>query len=158
MLSQWGRTAIDAEVALKRPRGDTTPIDESACILLDFNKVLTRLDFGGDGGIIHYVVKESYSVKTMRTSLAKSVVEWFRTVADRTGAFSVAKVEQVSHARPRAARDLCGLAVELVPGAGGRSVRLAVEAQERVSPLWRSASCSGWRSRAPTECRRFAAG
>ena len=71
----------------------------------------------------------------MRSSLAKSVVEWFRAVAARTGAYSVAKVEQIPNAGPGRSCATCDLAVELVPTADGRAIRLLVEAQERVSPL-----------------------
>ena len=71
----------------------------------------------------------------MRTGLAKSVVEWFRAVAVRTGAYSVAKVDQISNAAHGPTRGTCDLAIELAPTAGGRAIRLVVEAQERVSPL-----------------------
>ena len=71
----------------------------------------------------------------MRTSLAKSAVEWFRAVAVRTGAYSVAKVDQISNAAHGPTRGTCDLAIELAPTAGGRAIRLVVEAQERVSPL-----------------------
>ena len=70
----------------------------------------------------------------MRSSLAKSVIEWFRAVAARTGAYTVAKVEQISNAASGSSRTTCDLVIELVPTAG-RAIRLVVEAQERVSPL-----------------------
>ena len=68
----------------------------------------------------------------MPPSVAKSVVEWFRAVAARTGAYSVAKVEQIA---PGRSRGTCDLAIEVVPTTGGRAIRLVVEAKERVSPL-----------------------
>ena len=47
----------------------------------------------------------------------------------------MAKVEQISNAAPGRSRGRCDLAIELVPTVGGRTIRLVVEAQERVSPL-----------------------
>ena len=74
-------------------------------------------------------------MKTMRPSLAKSVVEWFRAVAERTGAYNVAVVEQGSNAATGPTRASADLMIELVPTPGDRRIRLAVEAKERVSPL-----------------------
>ena len=71
----------------------------------------------------------------MRFSLAKSVVEWFRAVAARTGAYHVAKAKQISNAAPGRSPAVCDLAIELEPACGGRAIPLVVEAQERVSPL-----------------------
>ena len=76
-----------------------------------------------------------FLVKNMRSSLAKSVVEWFRAVAARTDAYSVAKVEQISNVAPRRSPAKCDLSIELQPVSGGRAIPFAVEAQERVSPL-----------------------
>jgi hypothetical protein len=96
---------------------------------------LVSIDFGSQGGILHYVVKIAFLVKIMRSRLAKSVVEWFRAVGVRTGAYRVAGVEQIPNATSGRTRTACDLAVELVPTAGGRAIRLLVEAKERVSPL-----------------------
>ena len=71
----------------------------------------------------------------MRAGLARSVVEWFRAVGTGTGAFGVAKTEQAPKAKSGSNGASCGLVVEIAPAASGRSIRLAVEAQERVSPL-----------------------
>ena len=80
-------------------------------------------------------MKDAFLVKLMPPSVAKSVVEWFRAVAIRTGAYSVAKVEQISNAAPGRSHGTFDLAIELMPTAGGPPIRLVVEAQERVSPL-----------------------
>lgn len=49
--------------------------------------------------------------------------------------YSVTKVEETSHFASGPPHTPFDLAVELAPTAGGRAIRLVVEAQERVSPL-----------------------
>jgi len=71
----------------------------------------------------------------VRSGLAKSVVEWFRAVATRTGAYSVAKVEWLSNSALDECRAKYDFAIDLVPAAGDRAIRLLVKVQERVSPL-----------------------
>ncbi len=83
--------------------------------------------------MIHYVVKMALLVKIMGSRLDNSVVAWFRAVAARTGAYTVAKVEHVSSRTSSGAT--YDLAIELAPAVGGRAIRLVIEAQERVSPL-----------------------
>ena len=83
--------------------------------------------------MIHYVVKMALLVKIMGSRLDNSVVAWFRAVAARTGAYTVAKVEHVSSRTSSGAT--YDLAIELAPAVGGRAIRLVIEAQERVSAV-----------------------
>jgi hypothetical protein len=71
----------------------------------------------------------------MQSSLENSVVQWFRVVAARTGAYSVAKVEQVPHAASTRNRPTGDLVIDLLPTACEEAIRFVVEVQERVSPL-----------------------
>ncbi len=52
----------------------------------------------------------------MGSRLAKSVVEWFRALAERTRAYKVAKVHQVSNAATGGSVDVL---IEIVPSDGG---------------------------------------
>jgi len=71
----------------------------------------------------------------MRSSLVKSVVEWFRATAVRTGAYRIVKVEEIANTTRGSVRNSYDLAIQLVPTNGGRQIRLLIEAKERVSPL-----------------------
>jgi hypothetical protein len=97
--------------------------------------MLTRLDFIGSICILHCVVKTSFSVKIMRSRLAKSAGDWLQAVADRTRAFNIASVEQFSSTTSGTSPGPYDLVIELSPATGGPLIRLVVEVHERVSPL-----------------------